>query len=78
MQIAAIKGMVAGAVNTGLAIFLGADAISPAMAAAGAVIGFFGIGVSLVFFMLGLRHLGTARTGAYFSLAPFIGALCRS
>ena len=26
-------------------------------------------------FMLGLRHLGTARTGAYFSLAPFIGAL---
>jgi hypothetical protein len=67
--------MVAGAVNTGLAIFLGADAISPATAAAGAVIGFFGIGVSLVFFMLGLRHLGTARTGAYFSLAPFIGAL---
>jgi drug/metabolite transporter (DMT)-like permease len=75
VQIAAIKGMVAGAVNTGLAIFLGADAISPATAVAGAVIGFFGIGVSLVFFMLGLRHLGTARTGAYFSLAPFIGAL---
>ncbi|MFY8100989.1 MAG: EamA family transporter, partial [Allorhizobium sp.] len=43
--------------------------------AAGAVVGFLGIGVSLVMFMLGLRHLGTARTGAYFSLAPFIGAL---
>ena len=25
--------------------------------------------------MLGLRYLGTARTGAYFSLAPFIGAV---
>jgi ABC-type nickel/cobalt efflux system permease component RcnA len=39
------------------------------------VVGFFGIGVSLVMFMLALRHLGTARTGAYFSLAPFIGVL---
>ena len=73
VQIAAIKGMVAGTVNTGLAVLLGARGIPPDMAVAGAVIGFFGIGVSLVFFMLGLRHLGTARTGAYFSLAPFIG-----
>lgn len=75
VQIAAVKGLVAGAVNTGLAIYLGAGAISPGMIAAGAVIGFLSIGVSLVFFMLGLRHLGTARTGAYFSLAPFVGAL---
>lgn len=75
VQIAAIKGLVAGAVNTGLAVYLGAPMVSPAMTVAGAVVGFFGIGVSLVFFMLGLRHLGTARTGAYFSLAPFIGAL---
>lgn len=75
VQIVAIKGMAAGAVNTALAIWLGAGAISPALAVSGAVVGFFGIGVSLAFFMLGLRHLGTARTGAYFSLAPFIGAL---
>jgi drug/metabolite transporter (DMT)-like permease len=75
VQIAAVKGLVAGAVNTGLAIYLGVPAISPALAMAGAVIGLFGIGVSLVFFMLGLRHLGTARTGAYFSMAPFIGAI---
>lgn len=75
VQIAAIKGLVAGAVNTGLAFYIGAPMVSPAMALAGAVVGFFGIGVSLVFFMLGLRHLGTARTGAYFSLAPFIGAV---
>ena len=74
VQIAAIKGLVAGTVNTGLAIYLGAPMVSPYVAAAGAIVGFFGIGVSLVFFMLGLRHLGTARTGAYFSLAPFIGA----
>jgi len=29
----------------------------------------------LVLFVLALRFLGTARTGAYFSTAPFIGAL---
>ncbi len=37
--------------------------------------GFLGVGVSLAMFVLALRHLGAARTGAYFSLAPFIGAL---
>jgi hypothetical protein len=31
--------------------------------------------VSLTLFVLALRHIGTARTGAYFSLAPFVGAL---
>jgi hypothetical protein len=39
------------------------------------LIGFLGYGVSLVLFVLGLRHLGAARTGAYFSTAPFIGAV---
>ena len=38
-------------------------------------VGFLGVGVSLVLFMLALRNLGAARTGAYFSLAPFIGAI---
>ncbi|MBP6564968.1 MAG: DMT family transporter, partial [Burkholderiales bacterium] len=32
-------------------------------------------GVSLALFVLALRHLGAARTAAYFSLAPFVGAL---
>ncbi len=34
------------------------------------VIGFAGYGVSLALFVIALRHLGTARTGAYFSVAP--------
>ena len=38
------------------------------------LIGFFGYGLSLVLFVLALRGLGTARTGAYFSTAPFVGA----
>src|SRR3546814_19323196 len=39
------------------------------------IVGFLGYGVSLVLFIHALRHLGSARTGAYFSTAPFIGAV---
>jgi drug/metabolite transporter (DMT)-like permease len=72
---ATIKGLTAGSVNISLALLLGAT--MPPLAAIGgaAVVGFLGVGVSLVLFMLALRHLGAARTGAYFSLAPFIGAV---
>lgn len=38
------------------------------------VVGFFAYGVSLTLFVIALRHLGTARAGAYFSTAPFVGA----
>jgi drug/metabolite transporter (DMT)-like permease len=72
---ATIKGLGAGSVNLSLALLLGAEAPSMATVGLAAVVGFLGIGVSLVLFMLALRHLGAARTGAYFSLAPFIGAV---
>ena len=75
VQIAMIKGLVAGCVNFTLALWLGAAMPGVGLFAAGAIIGFLGVGVSLVMSMLGLRHLGPARTGAYFSLAPFIGAV---
>lgn len=70
--LAAIKGLSAGVVNTGFAI--GAHAPSIAGVAAAGLIGFFGYGLSLVLFVVALRGLGSARTGAYFSTAPFIGA----
>lgn len=73
--IAMIKGLVAGAVNTGLALWWGAALPSAGVLGMAAIVGFVGIGVSLVLFILGLRHLGAARTGAYFSLAPFIGVV---
>jgi hypothetical protein len=70
-----LKGGVAGAVNAALAVGLGA-ALPPGGAVLGAaLVGFLGYGVSLVLFVLALRHLGTARTGAYFALGPFVGAL---
>jgi len=74
LQIAMIKGLAAGAVNLALALGRGAPLPEVSPLAAAAAVGFLGYGVSLVLFVLGLRHLGTARTGAYFSTAPFIGA----
>jgi drug/metabolite transporter (DMT)-like permease len=72
---ATIKGLAAGSINVVLALLLGAAVPPVAVIGAAAVVGFLGVGVSLVLFMLALRHLGAARTGAYFSLAPFIGAV---
>jgi len=69
------KGMVAGGVDLGLGLLLGEPLPSPAAALGASITGFFCVGVSLVLYIRALRELGTARTGAYFSLAPFIGAL---
>ena len=75
VQIAMIKGLVAGTVNIGIALVLGAHLPGAGRAAPAMLLGFFGYGVSLVLFVLALRQLGTARTGAYFSTAPFVGAV---
>lgn len=75
VQIAMIKGLVAGTVNFALATAMGSHLPATRLIAGAAVVGFLGYGVSLVLFVLALRYLGTARTGAYFSTAPFIGAL---
>ncbi len=73
--IASVKGLISGAVNLVLALALGAQIPSlPALTGA-LVIGFLSYGTSLVLFVIGLRHLGTARTGAYFSVAPLFGSL---
>src|SRR5260370_16471188 len=69
-----IKGRVGGAVNVVLALAVGASIPKVPEIAAAAVVGFLCYGVSLTSFVLALRHIGTARTGAYFSTAPFIGA----
>ncbi len=72
--IAAIKGLVAGATNAGLAFAFQARFPSTANLASALLLGFLGYGLSLVLFIFSLRHLGTARTGAYFATAPFIGS----
>jgi drug/metabolite transporter (DMT)-like permease len=74
VQIAGIKGLTAGIVNLTIAVQLGQSFPPMDAVASAAVVGFLGYGLSLVLFVLALRHLGTARTGAYFSAAPFVGA----
>jgi drug/metabolite transporter (DMT)-like permease len=74
VQIAAAKGLVAGAVNLSIALVRGAELPGVGTVAACGAVGLVGYGVSLTFFVLALRTLGTARTGAYFSVAPFVGA----
>jgi drug/metabolite transporter (DMT)-like permease len=72
--IACIKGVVAGSVNLGLALAQGAHLPGPGFLAIAGVVGLLGYGVSLSLFIVALRDLGTARTAAYFSVAPFFGA----
>ena len=74
VKIAGIKGLAAGSVNLCVAAGFGAALPAPEVAAAAALVGLLGYGVSLALFVVALRQLGTARTGAYFSTAPFIGA----
>ena len=73
--IAMLKGLIAGGVNIALALITGASFPGALTITAAAVVGLLGVGVSLVMFILALRHLGSARTGAYYALAPFIGAV---
>ena len=72
--VAGSKGLVAGGFNTALAFALGASWPAMPLLWTAMLIGFLGYGLSLVLFVLALRGLGTARTGAYFSTAPFVGA----
>lgn len=73
--IAMVKGLAAGGTNLLLALALGAPWPAAHLVAAAALLGLASYGLSLVLFVLGLRALGAARTGAYFSVAPFFGAL---
>ena len=73
--IAGTKGLVAGITNCTLALALGVTLPAWPRMAEAMCVGLAGYGVSLVLFVLALRGLGSARTGAYFSTAPFIGAV---
>ncbi len=75
LLIAGLKGALAGAVNTALALASGAAWPALPAVLGSLLVGFVGYGLSLVLFVVALRNLGTARTGAYFSVAPLFGVL---
>jgi drug/metabolite transporter (DMT)-like permease len=72
--IASTKGLIAGVVNCSIAYFMGTQFPQIQTLLSAMSLGLFGYGISLVLFVMALRGLGTARTGAYFSTAPFIGS----
>jgi len=74
LQIVQIKGLVAGPISLLFGLWAGGSVPPLSSVALSACVGFVGYGVSLVLFVYALRYLGTARTGAYFSTAPFFGA----
>jgi drug/metabolite transporter (DMT)-like permease len=73
--LACVKGLVAGSVNLLLAYALVPWFPSAGTVGAAVAVGFLAYGVSLVLFIVAMRNLGTARAGAYFSIAPFFGAV---
>jgi drug/metabolite transporter (DMT)-like permease len=75
LQITMVKGLIAGTANVSLALLTGAHLPGASIVLLAALVGFFGYGVSLTLFVRALRYLGAARTSAYFSTAPFIGAV---
>jgi len=75
LQIVQFKGLIAGPVSVALGLWAGGSMPGASDALLAGLVGFLGYGVSLALFVVALRHLGAARTGAYFSIAPFLGAV---
>jgi drug/metabolite transporter (DMT)-like permease len=75
IQIALIKGLVSGATSLLLAYVLGMGIPWNVNIILALLLGCFSYGISLVFFIKALEGLGSFRTGVFFSLAPFIGAV---
>ena len=75
LQIVQLKGLFAGPVNVALGLWAGASLPGVSVTLLAGLVGFLGYGVSLALFIVALRHLGAARTSAYFSTAPFLGTV---
>ena len=75
IQITRIKGFVSGLVSVSLAYTLGINIQWDVSVLYAMLLGSFSYGISLVFFIKALEGLGSFRTGIFFSLAPFIGAV---
>ena len=74
-QIACLKGLVAGSANLGIGMVVGGALPSFGVTVSAVGIGVVGYGISLMLFVTALRSLGSARTGAYFAVAPFVGVV---
>jgi drug/metabolite transporter (DMT)-like permease len=74
-QITCLKGLVGGGVSLAAALLLGLKIPWGLSLLYALLLGALSYGLSLVFFIKALKGLGSSRTGAFFSMGPFIGAL---
>lgn len=74
VQISQIKGLVAGSVSLSIAFVLGSGIPADENLIFALILGSVSYGLSLVLFIQALQGMGAARTGAFFSLGPFVGA----
>jgi drug/metabolite transporter (DMT)-like permease len=74
LLIVAVKGLGAGTVDTVLAVLGGDPLPGPSTIGLAMALGAVSYGTSLGLFIVAMRDLGAARTGAYFATAPFFGA----
>ena len=74
VRIAQLKGLLAGSVSLAIAAIIGVRlSLTPSLFLA-LLLGALSYGISLVLFIKALEGLGSSRTGAFFSLGPFVGA----
>lgn len=75
LQIAQIKGLVAGIFSLLLSFIIGEEITLNMAIVYAFLIGAICYGMSVVFFIQALKSLGSSRAGAFISIAPFFGAV---
>ncbi len=75
IQIARLRGLIAGSINLGLALLLGKAFPSDGILASAAATGAISYGIGLTLYIVALHKVGTAKTTAFFASEPFMGAL---
>lgn len=75
LQIVVVKGFGAGMTAVLLFFLFGGVFRFNIMMAYSLLLGFVSYGMSIFFYILSQRHLGAARTSAYYAAAPFIGVI---
>lgn len=74
VQITTIKGICSGLGSLVIALLLGEHLPGILWIAAALLLGFVSYGLSINFYIRAQKNLGAAKTSAYYSIAPFLGA----
>jgi len=74
MQVVIIKGFGSGLGSIIIALFLRQTSTDIFYIIGALLLGFVAYGLSIYFYVYAQRHLGAAKTSAYYAIAPFIGA----